>query len=169
MKSSAIRQSFLDFFASKGHTVVASSSLVPGNDPTLLFTNAGMVQFKDVFLGADKRPYTRAVDTQKCMRVAGKHNDLDDVGRDDTHHTFFEMLGNWSLGDYFKEEAIAWSFEFLTGPEYLAIPVDRLSVTVFAGEEGIPRDDASADIWKKQGIPAGRIYYLPREDNWWGP
>ncbi len=109
-----IRQTFIDFFVEQKHTFVPSASLVPGGDATLLFTNAGMVQFKDVFLGTDKRPYTRAVDSQKVLRVAGKHNDLDEVGRDDIHHTFFEMLGNWSFGDYYKKEAIAWSWQLLT-------------------------------------------------------
>ncbi|MEZ5506164.1 MAG: alanine--tRNA ligase-related protein, partial [Gammaproteobacteria bacterium] len=114
MKTSAIRQAFLDFFKSKGHAVVASSSLIPGNDPTLLFTNAGMVQFKDVFLGRDLRPYTRAVTSQRCVRAGGKHNDLENVGYTARHHTFFEMLGNFSFGDYFKRDAILFAWEFLT-------------------------------------------------------
>jgi alanyl-tRNA synthetase len=160
-----IRQSFIDFFISKGHTFVPSSSLVPGGDATLLFTNAGMVQFKDVFLGTDKRPYTRAVDSQKCMRVAGKHNDLDEVGRDDSHHTFFEMLGNWSFGDYYKKDAIAWAWELLT--VVWGLPKDKLYATVFRNDEsGIPADKDAADIWLAQpGFDPEHLSWLP--DNLW--
>jgi len=167
MPSAEIRQSFLDFFAAKKHTIVPSASLVPGGDDTLLFTNAGMVQFKDVFLGKGTRPYTRAVDSQKCMRVAGKHNDLDDVGRDDTHHTFFEMLGNWSFGDYYKEEAISWAWQLFT--EVWGLPKDRLWTTCFEDEFGeIPRDDEAAEAWAKQpGINSSHIIFFGREDNFW--
>lgn len=167
MPSAEIRQSFLDFFAAKTHTIVPSASLVPGGDDTLLFTNAGMVQFKDVFLGKGTRPYSRAVDSQKCMRVAGKHNDLDDVGRDDTHHTFFEMLGNWSFGDYYKEEAISWAWELFT--EVWGIPKDRLWTTCFEDEFGdIPRDDEAAEAWAKQpGIDSSHIIFFGREENFW--
>ncbi len=163
-----IRQNFIDFFVEKhGHTFVPSSSLVPGGDATLLFTNAGMVQFKDVFLGTDKRPYTRAVNSQKCMRVAGKHNDLDDVGRDDTHHTFFEMLGNWSFGDYYKKEAIAWAWELLT--EVWELPKERLWATVFEDEKGqIPSDEEAAAHWKAQpGFDPAHLLYFGRKDNFW--
>jgi alanyl-tRNA synthetase len=162
-----IRREFLDFFAQRGHTIVPSASLVPGNDPTLLFTNAGMVQFKDVFLGTDKRPYRRAVDSQKCMRVAGKHNDLDEVGRDDTHHTFFEMLGNWSFGDYYKQEAIAWAWELLTG--VWGLPADRLYVTCFRDERGeIPPDEEAAAVWQAQsGIDPGHVLFFGRKENFW--
>jgi alanyl-tRNA synthetase len=162
-----IRQDFLDFFLEHRHTIVPSSSLVPGGDQTLLFTNAGMVQFKDVFLGTDKRPYTRAVDSQKCMRVAGKHNDLDDVGRDNTHHTFFEMLGNWSFGDYYKKEAIAWAWQLLT--DVWELPKDRLWATCFKDEKGeIPPDEEAADEWRKQpGIDPSHILYFGRKDNFW--
>lgn len=162
-----IRQTFIDFFVEHGHTVVPSMSLVPGGDATLLFTNSGMVQFKDVFLGTDKRPYKRAVNSQKCMRVAGKHNDLDDVGRDDTHHTFFEMLGNWSFGDYYKKEAIAWSWQLLT--DVWGLPRDRLYATCFKDDKGnIPQDDEAANIWKSQpGIDPSHVLFFGRKENFW--
>jgi len=162
-----IRREFLDFFVQHGHTVVPSASLVPGNDPTLLFTNAGMVQFKDVFLGTDKRPYARAVDSQKCMRVAGKHNDLDEVGRDDTHHTFFEMLGNWSFGDYYKKEVIAWAWDLLTG--VWGLPPERLYVTCFRDEKGeIPQDSEASEIWQVQpGLDPAHVLYFGRKENFW--
>ena len=162
-----IRQSFIDFFKQKGHTYVPSAPLVPGGDQTLLFTNAGMVQFKDVFLGTDKRPYTRAVNSQKCMRVAGKHNDLDDVGKDDTHHTFFEMLGNWSFGDYYKKEAISWAWELLT--DVWKMDKNRLWVTCFQDEKNeIPRDDEAANAWASQpGLNEEHIVFLGRKENFW--
>jgi alanyl-tRNA synthetase len=162
-----IRQTFIDFFVGKGHTFVQSSSLVPGGDQTLLFTNAGMVQFKDVFLGVDHRPYTRAANSQKCMRVAGKHNDLDDVGRDDTHHTFFEMLGNWSFGDYYKKEAIAWAWELLT--EVWKLPKDKLWTTCFRDEKGeVEADEEAANYWRQQpGIDPSHVLYFGRKDNFW--
>ncbi len=167
LSGNQIRQTFLDFFVEHGHTVVPSMSLVPGGDSTLLFTNSGMVQFKDVFIGTDKRPYTRAVDSQKCMRVAGKHNDLDDVGRDDTHHTFFEMLGNWSFGDYYKKEAIAWSWQLLT--DVWGLPKDRIYATCFEDDQGdIPRDDEAADAWKEQpGFDPSHVLFFGRKDNFW--
>ncbi|OGO17913.1 MAG: alanine--tRNA ligase [Chloroflexi bacterium RBG_16_48_8] len=162
-----VRQTFLGYFAERGHKIVPSASLVPGDDLTLLFTNAGMVQFKDVFMGTGSRPYTRAVDSQKCMRVAGKHNDLDDVGRDDSHHTFFEMLGNWSFGDYYKEEAISWAWQLMT--EVWGLPKDRLWATVFEDEKGeIPRDEEAAGIWSRQpGIDTNKILFFGREENFW--
>ncbi|WKZ34946.1 MAG: alanine--tRNA ligase [Anaerolineales bacterium] len=162
-----IRQDFIDFFVEHGHTVVPSMSLVPGGDATLLFTNSGMVQFKDVFLGTDKKPYTRAVDSQKCMRVAGKHNDLDDVGRDDTHHTFFEMLGNWSFGDYYKKDAIAWSWQLLT--DVWGLPKDKLYATCFEDDMGdIPRDDEAAELWKAQpGFNPDHVLFFGRKENFW--
>ncbi len=167
MTSSEIRQAFLDYFAERGHTVVPSASLVPHNDPTLLFTNAGMVQFKDVFLGTGTRPYTRATDTQKCMRVAGKHNDLEDVGRDGTHHTLFEMLGNWSFGDYYKKEAITWAWDILT--RVLGFEPDRLWATIFEDDEGdLPRDDEAAGYWRTEtGINPAHILPFGRKDNFW--
>ncbi len=162
-----IRKTFIEFFKEKGHTVVASSSLVPGGDATLLFTNAGMVQFKDVFLGTDKRGYSRAVNSQKCMRVAGKHNDLEDVGKDDWHHTFFEMLGNWSFGDYYKKEAIQWAWELLT--DVWGIEKSKLWVTVFKDEKGIiPTDEEAAQLWRIQpGIDLSHILYFGRKENFW--
>ncbi|MEW5938905.1 MAG: alanine--tRNA ligase [Chloroflexota bacterium] len=162
-----IRQTFIDFFVEHGHTAVPSMSLVPGGDSTLLFTNSGMVQFKDVFLGTDKKPYTRAVDSQKCMRVAGKHNDLEDVGRDDTHHTFFEMLGNWSFGDYYKKEAIAWSWQLLT--EVWGLPKDKIYATCFEDDKGnVPRDDEAANHWKAQpGMNPEHVLFFGRKDNFW--
>ncbi len=162
-----IRQTFIDFFVEHGHTAVPSMSLVPGGDATLLFTNSGMVQFKDVFLGTDKKPYTRAVDSQKCMRVAGKHNDLEDVGRDDTHHTFFEMLGNWSFGDYYKKEAIAWSWQLLT--DVWGLPKDKLYATVFKDDKGnVPTDEEAAEIWRAQpGMNPEHVMYFGRKDNFW--
>ncbi len=162
-----VRQTFIDFFVEHGHTAVPSMSLVPGGDSTLLFTNSGMVQFKDVFLGTDKKPYTRAVDSQKCMRVAGKHNDLEDVGRDDTHHTFFEMLGNWSFGDYYKKEAIAWSWQLLT--DVWGLPKDKIYATCFEDDQGsVPRDDEAADIWKEQpGFIPEHVLFFGRKENFW--
>ena len=162
-----IRQDFIDFFVEQGHTAVPSMSLVPGGDATLLFTNSGMVQFKDVFVGTDTRPYKRAVDSQKCMRVAGKHNDLDDVGRDDTHHTFFEMLGNWSFGDYYKKEAIAWSWQLLT--DVWGLPKDKLYATCFKDDKGnVPQDDEAADIWKAQpGFDPSHVLFFGRKENFW--
>lgn len=169
-KSTAeIRQAFLDFFHSKGHQVVASSSLVPNNDPTLLFTNAGMNQFKDVFLGLDKRNYSRATTSQRCVRAGGKHNDLENVGYTARHHTFFEMLGNFSFGDYFKHDAIQYAWELLTGENWFNLPKERLWVTVYE------TDDEAFDIWEKEvGIPRERIIRIGdnkgapyASDNFW--
>src|ERR1700758_95569 len=145
--SSAVRRAFLDYFAKNGHEVVASSPLVPQNDPTLMFANAGMVQFKDVFTGREKRAYSRAASSQKCIRISGKHNDLENVGVTARHHTFFEMLGNFSFGDYFKEEAIAYAWELLRGT--FGIPEERMVVTVFGGEGGLAPDDEARALWKK--------------------
>ena len=169
MKASEIRQKYLDFFASKGHQIVPSSSLVPWEDPTLLFTNAGMNQFKDVFLGFDKRPYTRATTSQKCVRAGGKHNDLENVGYTARHHTFFEMLGNFSFGDYFKRDAIHYAWEFLTDLKWLGLPKEKLMVTVYAS------DDEAFDIWNKEiGVPAEKIVRIGdnkgapyASDNFW--
>ena len=162
-----IRQSFIDYFLERGHVFVPSTSLVPGGDQTLLFTNSGMVQFKDVFLGTDVRPYTRAANSQKCLRVAGKHNDLDDVGRDDTHHTFFEMLGNWSFGDYYKKEAIEWAWDLLT--RVWGLPKEHLWATCFEDEKGqIERDDDAAGYWRLQpGFDPSHVLFFGRKDNFW--
>ena len=162
-----IRETFLRFFESKGHRRVHSSSLVPANDPTLLFSNAGMNQFKDLFLGAEKRDYTRATTSQKCVRAGGKHNDLENVGFTRRHHTFFEMLGNFSFGDYFKRDAIAFAWELITSPEWLAIPKDKLYVTIFEGADGVPRDDEAELFWIKAGVPKERIYQFGLKDNFW--
>ncbi|MXZ73098.1 MAG: alanine--tRNA ligase [Acidobacteria bacterium] len=164
MTSAQIRQSFLDYFEARNHRVVPSSPLVPADDPTLLFTNAGMNQFKDVFLGAEQRDYRRATTSQKCMRVSGKHNDLENVGPSLRHHTFFEMLGNFSFGDYFKADAIPFAWELLT--EVWKLPADRLHVTVFKGEDGVPRDDEAYDIWRAL-VPADRIAMLGAAENFW--
>src|SRR5262247_1191283 len=146
MTADQIRAAFLGFFQERGHRVVKSSSLVPASDPTLLFANAGMNQFKDVFLGKEKRDYNRAASSQKCVRAGGKHNDLENVGVTARHHTFFEMLGNFSFGDYFKKEAIAFAWEYLT--KDLGLPKERLKVTVFDGEGGVPRDAEAQKYWK---------------------
>ncbi|KKL85831.1 hypothetical protein LCGC14_1950810, partial [marine sediment metagenome] len=166
--SGQIRQEFIEFFTERGHAFVPSSSLLPADDPTLLFTNAGMVQFKDVFLGAGTRDYSRAANSQKCIRAGGKHNDLEDVGHDTYHHTFFEMLGNWSFGDYFKAEAIEWAWELLTG--VWGLPADRLYATVFGGEEssGLAADDEAAGLWPRiTSLPAERVLYFGLKDNFW--
>ncbi len=169
MKTAAqVRSEFLDFFRERGHRIVPSGPVFPKDDPTLLFTNAGMNQFKDVFLGSGTRDYTRAADTQKCIRVSGKHNDLEEVGRDTYHHTFFEMLGNWSFGDYFKKEAIAWAWELLT--KVWKLPPERLWVTVFGGDEkdGLPADAEAERIWiEVAGVSKDRVLRFGRKDNFW--
>jgi alanyl-tRNA synthetase len=167
MTGSEIRRKFLDFFVQKGHKEVHSSSLVPANDPTLLFTNAGMNQFKDVFLGLEKRDYSRATTSQKCVRAGGKHNDLENVGFTNRHHTFFEMLGNFSFGDYFKKEAIAYAWELITSKDWFGIDKSKLYVTIFDGEGGIPRDAEAYDLWAAQGMPQERIFEMGLKDNFW--
>jgi alanyl-tRNA synthetase len=166
-----IRELFLRFFESKGHRRVHSSSLVPLNDPTLLFTNAGMNQFKDLFLGAEKREYARATTSQKCVRAGGKHNDLENVGFTRRHHTFFEMLGNFSFGDYFKRDAIAFAWELVTSPELFGLPKDRLYVTIFEGANSagwnVPRDDEAEKFWIETGVPKERIFQYGLKDNFW--
>jgi len=164
-----IRELFLRFFESKGHRRVHSSSLVPANDPTLLFTNAGMNQFKDLFLGAEKREYSRATTSQKCVRAGGKHNDLENVGFTRRHHTFFEMLGNFSFGDYFKREAVQFAWELATSPDWFGLPKDRLYVTIFEGDpaNGVPRDDEAEGYWIEVGVPRERIREYGLKDNFW--
>lgn len=166
MNPGEVRQKFLDFFQQKGHQIVPSAPLVIKNDPTLMFTNAGMNQFKDYFLGNEVPTYRRVADTQKCLRVSGKHNDLEEVGIDTYHHTLFEMLGNWSFGDYFKEEAIAWAWELLT--EVYGLPKDRLFATVFAGDakEGLLPDEEAAQLWEPL-IGKDKILYCSKKDNFW--
>ncbi len=173
LSGNQIREEFLRFFegrvsaAGAGHRRVHSSSLVPQNDPTLLFTNAGMNQFKDVFLGAETREYSRATTSQKCVRAGGKHNDLENVGFTRRHHTFFEMLGNFSFGDYFKKDAIAYAWELLTSPEWFGIDKERLYVTIFAGEGTVPRDDEAERLWIEAGVPRERIFEMGAKDNFW--
>lgn len=164
ISSDDLRALFLNFFQQKGHAVIPSASIIPENDPTVLFTTAGMHPLVPYLLGQRHPAGTRLTDVQKCIRTG----DIDEVG-DNSHLTYFEMLGNWSLGDYFKQEAIAWSWEFLTNSQWLGISPDRLAFSVFAGEEGIPRDEEAAGIWRSLGVAADRIFYLPREHNWWGP
>ncbi|HCP21499.1 MAG TPA: alanine--tRNA ligase, partial [Marinobacter hydrocarbonoclasticus] len=169
MKTAELRQAFLEYFQQQGHAIVPSSSLVPHDDPTLLFTNAGMNQFKDLFLGREERDYTRATSSQKCVRAGGKHNDLENVGYTARHHTFFEMLGNFSFGDYFKREAINFAWTFLTGEQHLNLPQEKLWVTVYA------EDDEAFDIWNQEiGVPAERIVRIGdnkgaryASDNFW--
>ena len=162
LTSESLRQLYLDFFASKGHKIIPSASLIPENDPSVLFTTAGMHPLVPYLLGEKHPEGTRLTDVQKCVRTG----DIEEVG-DASHLTFFEMLGNWSLGDYFKESAIPWSYEFLTGKDYLDIPVSELAVTVFAGDDDAPRDETSAKLWEDCGIPKEKIFYLPKKNNWW--
>jgi alanyl-tRNA synthetase len=162
ISSTEIRSKYLNFFASKGHAIVPSAPLVPENDPSVLFNTAGMQPLIPYLLGAPHPMGKRIVDVQKCVRTG----DIDDVG-DNRHLTFFEMLGNWSLGDYFKKESITWSYEFLTSPEWLGIDLNMLTVTVFEGNADAPRDEESAIIWQSLGMPVNRISYLPAVDNWW--
>ena len=168
MLGAEVRDSFLEFFHAKGHEIVPSAPIVPANDPTLMFTNAGMVQFKDIFLGNSSPAQPRVVNSQKCLRISGKHNDLEEVGRDSYHHTMFEMLGNWSFGDYYKAEAIEWAWELLTG--VWGIPKERLHATVFAGDEtdGTPADEEAASLWcEMTDISPERVHRCGKKDNFW--
>ena len=162
LDSAQLRKAYLDFFRERGHVVIPTASLIPENDPTVLFTTAGMHPLVPYLLGEKHPAGKRLTDVQICVRTG----DIDEVG-DASHCTFFEMLGNWSLGDYFKKESITWSFEFLT--EVLGIPAERLAVSVFGGDEDCPRDDESADIWKSLGLPEDHVFFLPKKNNWWGP
>ena len=164
LTSTELRQKYLDFFKSKNHAIIGSASLIPENDPTVLFTTAGMHPLVPYLLGQKHPSGTRLADVQKCVRTG----DIDEVG-DTSHFTFFEMLGKWSLGDYFKEDSIKWSFEFLTDKKWLGLDIAKLAVTVFEGDTDAPRDEFSADVWKKAGMPENRIAYLPKKNNWWGP
>src|SRR4030042_2345395 len=164
MSASELRKKYLDFFRERGHAIIPSASLIPEHDPTVLFTTAGMHPLVPYLLGEKHPAGRRIVDVQKCIRTG----DIEDVGNS-WHLTFFEMVGNWSLGDYWKKEAIEWSFEFLTGKNYLGIVSEKLSVTVFKGDQDASRDEESAKVWQSLGIPQEKIFYLPKEDNWWGP
>ncbi len=167
MTGNEIRAKFIEYFERHGHRHVRSASLVPVNDPTLLFTNAGMNQFKDVFLGLEQRDYVRAVTSQKCVRAGGKHNDLENVGFTNRHHTFFEMLGNFSFGDYFKKEAVGFAWELITSKDWFALPKEKLYATVFKGEEGVPRDADAETFWLDVGVPQDRVHALGMKDNFW--
>src|SRR5579871_468818 len=166
MSAADVRGAFLQFFRAQSHVVVPSGSLVPANDPTLLFTNAGMVQFKDVFLGKEQRDYLRAASSQRCVRAGGKHNDLENVGYTARHLTFFEMMGNFSFGDYFKREAVGFGWELSTSPGGFALDPDRLWATVYKGDEIVPVDDEAISLWREIGVPAERIVRLGG-DNFW--
>jgi alanyl-tRNA synthetase len=165
MTGNEIRAKFLEYFEKNGHRIVHSSPLLPANDPTLLFTNAGMNQFKDVFLGSEKRDYTRASTSQKCIRAGGKHNDLDEVGKTARHHTFFEMLGNFSFGDYFKKEAIEFAWDLLVNE--FKLDMNRLWFTVFEGDDEVPADTEAEELWKSVGARPDRILKFGRKDNFW--
>ena len=164
LTSAQLRSMWLNFYKDRGHALISSASLIPENDPTVLFTTAGMHPLVPYLLGQKHPQGRRLADVQKCVRTG----DIDEVG-DDSHLTFFEMLGNWSLGDYFKKEMIAWSYEFLTDEKYLGIDPAKISVTVFAGDGDCPRDDESAGYWEAAGIPKERIFFLQKSNNWWGP
>src|SRR5437764_10701976 len=167
LTGSEIRRKFLDYFVQHGHKGVHSSSLVPANDPTLLFTNAGMNQFKDVFLGLERRDYNRATTSQKCVRAGGKRNDLENVGFTHRHHTFFEMLGNFSFGDYFKKEAIAYAWELVTSKDWYGIDKNKLYATIFEGQGHIPRDADAEQFWLEVGAPKERVFAMGMKDNFW--